>query len=60
MKKTKWKIGSQEFNEHRIAVVKKRHGANAFKNYGALGGNKMLKDSALVKAYKEGRVRIIK
>ena len=44
----------------RVTLIKQRHGENAFVRYGRKGGNKMLKDKRLVKAYKEGRVRIVR
>jgi len=45
---------------NRIDKIKKKYGQNAFKRFGVEGGNPMLRDHVLVKAYKEGRVRIVK
>ena len=55
-----YKMGTKKFNEHRLRVVKTRYGQDAFRKFGSMGGNRMLKDHALVKAYREGRIRIIK
>lgn len=46
--------------KNRITKIKKKYGENAFKKFGARGGNPILNDHALVKAYKEGRVKIIR
>jgi hypothetical protein len=43
-----------------VKAIKEKFGANAFHAWGIKGGSKILKDKRVMKAYKEGRVRIVK
>jgi len=59
MKRTKWVVGSKEFNAHRIKVIRERHGVNAFKKYGRgtpskPGGNPVLR------WWKQGKLKFVK
>jgi hypothetical protein len=59
MRKTKWKLGSPEFNEHRIAVIHRRYGKNAFKKFGH-GTPGHIGGSPILRAWKQGKLKYVK